>query len=612
MEKNSASGLLPGANGRSHSLQNGATAAPSLSTLNKAFHDLSNQYETSRQTRLASAPVRSEVTPSTKLTPLPTNVNKGEDLKLMESENETRSPRVVEPAPRSATPPPRVLPPVEGDRKRSNPSPQMRRLSGAADGANKSRDGRIKVVVRKRPFMLGEEGSDCALTEADTITLAAVKQRIDLTEYTEKTTFSFDNVFDTDSTNRNLYDSCGLELLNVALAGGSASCFAYGQTGSGKTHTMMGSENEKGLYAIAAEELFKRLEKGCDLQIAFYEIYCNSLYDLLNGRSPVVLREDHNRKMNICGLTWHELKSVEDLLGIIKSGLDQRTTSSNSVNEHSSRSHAVMCIQIHNPASPDAQMGTLNFVDLAGSERAADTANNDKQTKMEGAEINKSLLALKECIRALDEKRKHIPFRGSKLTEVLRDSFTGNSKTVMIANISPSSNNLEHTANTLRYAFRVKGLSVASITPSRERNAPRPFQLGPARSPKKNNETPSKRSRSSAKRGASPRAASPSEGRHTKVFSQEGDHFSKPPFDNGVGKEQQRANEADPLCHCTPDSVTQFETEIRRRVVQQVQQDIGNEIQYALDERDSVIHALREENKKLLEQIKLLQEKSTM
>ena len=100
----------------------------------------------------------------------------------------------------------------------------------------------------------------------------------------------------------------------------------------------------------------------------------------------------------------------------------------------------------------------MSFIDLAGSERGADVVDTTKQTRMDGAEINKSLLALKECIRALDQDKKHTPFRGSKLTLVLKDSFTGNCKTLMIGNISPSSNACEHTLNTLRYADRVKEL----------------------------------------------------------------------------------------------------------------------------------------------------------
>jgi kinesin family protein 2/24 len=110
----------------------------------------------------------------------------------------------------------------------------------------------------------------------------------------------------------------------------------------------------------------------------------------------------------------------------------------------------------------------MSFIDLAGSERGADVTDTNKQTRMDGAEINKSLLALKECIRALDLDKKHTPFRGSKLTLVLKDSFTGNCKTVMIGNISPAGSACEHTLNTLRYADRVKELK----KPNAESGAP--------------------------------------------------------------------------------------------------------------------------------------------
>ncbi|NXX24577.1 KIF24 protein, partial [Nicator chloris] len=141
---------------------------------------------------------------------------------------------------------------------------------------------------------------------------------------------------------------------------------------------------------------------------------------------------------------------------VILKGGKERSTGATAVNADSSRSHAIIQIQIKDTAN--RAFGRISFIDLAGSERAADARDSDRQTKMEGAEINQSLLALKECIRALDQEHTHTPFRQSKLTQVLKDSFIGNSKTCMIANVSPSHIATEHTLNTLRYADRVKEL----------------------------------------------------------------------------------------------------------------------------------------------------------
>jgi kinesin family protein 2/24 len=346
----------------------------------------------------------------------------------------------------------------------------------AAVITGRKKGGRIRVVVRKRPLRDGELGEDCVEVCSPTVHIGAIKQRIDLSEYTEKHDYEFDDSFGEHDSNDVVYQSCGRALIDTVFDGGSASCFAYGQTGSGKTHTMIGNEREPGMYIMAATDIFDRLQPEHHVFVSLYEIYCNSLFDLLNYRTVVVAREDANKRVNICGLTWHEIVSTDDLRGIIERGTVQRRTGSTSANEFSSRSHAVMTITLRDE-SRQKFCGSLNIVDLAGSERAADVAATDKQTRLEGAEINKSLLALKECIRGLDERKRHIPFRGSKLTEVLRDSFVGNSCTVMVATISPSSENVEHTLNTLRYAFRVKGLTIAPMDPSRDRNVPRPAPM---------------------------------------------------------------------------------------------------------------------------------------
>ena len=140
-------------------------------------------------------------------------------------------------------------------------------------------------------------------------------------------------------------------------------------------------------------------------------------------------------------------------MATVAQGSAVRITSQNSTNADSSRSHAILQIELR---SGRRLHGKLAFIDLAGCERGADTLDQNKQTKIDGAEINKSLLALKECIRALDQGKHHTPFRGSKLTMVLKDSFTGFCRTLMIGNIAPGSGSCENTLNTLRYADRVK------------------------------------------------------------------------------------------------------------------------------------------------------------
>jgi kinesin family protein 2/24 len=187
--------------------------------------------------------------------------------------------------------------------------------------------------------------------------------------------------------------------------------------------------------------------------VSFYEIYCGKLFDLLNSRELLQAREDAKQNVNIVGLTTKRVSTPKEFMEVISYGSSVRITSQNSTNADSSRSHAILQIDLRVGKKP---YGKISFIDLAGCERGADTIDQSKQTKIDGAEINKSLLALKECIRALDQGKNHTPFRGSKLTMVLKDSFTGFCKTLMIGNISPGSGSCENTLNTLRYADRVK------------------------------------------------------------------------------------------------------------------------------------------------------------
>ncbi|KAH7433839.1 hypothetical protein KP509_07G088400 [Ceratopteris richardii] len=204
--------------------------------------------------------------------------------------------------------------------------------------------------------------------------------------------------------------------------------------------------------------------EGFQLWLSFFEIYGGKLFDLLTDRRKLCMREDGRQQVCIVGLKEYPVSNVEVVKEFIEKGNASRSTGSTGANEESSRSHAILQLVIKKHSNKKEErggklVGKFSFIDLAGSERGADTTDNDRQTRIEGAEINKSLLALKECIRALDHEQGHIPFRGSKLTEVLRDSFVGDSRTVMISCISPNTGSCEHTLNTLRYADRVKGLS---------------------------------------------------------------------------------------------------------------------------------------------------------
>ncbi|XP_042311256.1 kinesin-like protein KIF24 [Sceloporus undulatus] len=365
---------------------------------------------------------------------------------------------------------------------------------------------KIRVCVRKRPLGLREErrGEVNIITveDKDTLLLHEKKEAVDLTQYILQHVFYFDEVFGEACSNQDVYMKTAHPLIQHIFNGGNATCFAYGQTGAGKTYTMIGTHQNPGLYALAAKDIFRQLEasptcKDLHIWISFYEIYCGQLYDLLNGRKRLFAREDSKRVVQIVGLREIQVSTVNLLLEVILKGGKERSTGATGVNSDSSRSHAIIQIQIKDPTN--RVFGRISFIDLAGSERAADARDSDRQTKMEGAEINQSLLALKECIRALDQEHAHTPFRQSKLTQVLKDSFVGNSKTCMIANVSPSHIATEHTLNTLRYADRVKELKrgIKCCTPvvSRRRvtanwspkriQSSSCFQAGEKNSPKK-------------------------------------------------------------------------------------------------------------------------------
>eukprot|EP00090_Calanus_glacialis_P034859 TRINITY_DN5903_c0_g1_i1.p1 TRINITY_DN5903_c0_g1~~TRINITY_DN5903_c0_g1_i1.p1 ORF type:complete len:716 (-),score=217.87 TRINITY_DN5903_c0_g1_i1:366-2513(-) len=342
---------------------------------------------------------------------------------------------------------------------------------------------KITVCIRKRPMNQKEvkkkEVDVVTIPTKDKLTIHQPMSKVDLTKYLENQQFRFDCTFDENCNNELVYKYTAKSLVHSIFDGGMATCFAYGQTGSGKTHTMGGEFHGKtqnsnnGIYAFATIDVFKLLKspkyKNLNLAVScsYFEIYSGKVFDLLSGKSKLRVLEDGKQQVVIVGLTETKVDSVEDVLKLINEGNNSRTSGQTSANAHSSRSHAVfqIILRLNNHKKP--LHGKFSLIDLAGNERGADTNSAERKTRMEGAEINKSLLALKECIRALGRKGAHLPFRASKLTQVLRDSFIGdNARTCMIAMIGPCLSSCEHTLNTLRYADRVKELAAAKEGPA--------------------------------------------------------------------------------------------------------------------------------------------------
>ena len=325
-------------------------------------------------------------------------------------------------------------------------------------------NSKIFVIVRKRPLSKKEINNgeiDCISCLNPKVVVHECKIKIDgITKYLEDHEFYFDNAFNENETTEEIYGYTIEPMINLVLKKGIVTCFAYGQTGSGKTYTMKGIQN------LAIESLFQesqKLKKKFEFYISFFEIYGGRLYDLLNNKNKLQVFDDSKGITQIYGLQEIYAETQEDMRLIIEKANSIRTTHNTVTNETSSRSHAICNIVIREKGSKE--FGKLSLVDLAGSERAEETQSNNRTRRAEGAEINKSLLALKECIRALQARKAsgnndiHVPFRASKLTHVLRDSFVSKSdksRIIMISCINPSFIHSNHSINTLRYSDRLK------------------------------------------------------------------------------------------------------------------------------------------------------------
>uniref|UniRef100_A0A673BMA3 Kinesin family member 21B n=1 Tax=Sphaeramia orbicularis TaxID=375764 RepID=A0A673BMA3_9TELE len=322
--------------------------------------------------------------------------------------------------------------------------------------------------------------------------------------------FTYDFVFDIDSEQQNIYQSCVHKLIEGCFEGYNATVFAYGQTGSGKTYTMGTgfdvslSQQEHGIIPRAVHQLFEgiqtRRERAQETGIQapefkvsaqFLELYNEEILDLFDGardpesrsrKSNIKIHEDGSGSIYTTGVTSRLVHSEEELLQCLKLGALSRTTASTQMNAQSSRSHAIFTIHVcqmrvcQQPqlngemngvdSSPIAQpeyetlMAKFHFVDLAGSERLKRTGATGDRAR-EGISINCGLLALGNVISALGDQAKkggHVPYRDSKLTRLLQDSLGGNSRTVMIACVSPSDRDFMETLNTLKYANRARNI----------------------------------------------------------------------------------------------------------------------------------------------------------
>ncbi|CAL1700561.1 unnamed protein product [Somion occarium] len=292
--------------------------------------------------------------------------------------------------------------------------------------------------------------------------------------------FIFDRVFNKDATQQDVYANTAKPLLRNLLDGFNATIFAYGATGCGKTHTISGTDVDPGIIYLTMADLFQEIEDrredyNVDVMVTFLEIYNEEIRDLLaepgspTQRGGLQIRED--KVVKVAGLVELRPNTADEVKQIVLQGNLRRTQSPTHANETSSRSHAVL--QVHVTQSPrtasiteQRTMATLSIIDLAGSERAAATTNMG-QRMVEGANINKSLLALGNCINALCESGgaiRHVPYRNSKLTRLLKFSLGGNCKTVMIVCVAPTSIHFDDTHNTLLYAERATKIKTKVVT----------------------------------------------------------------------------------------------------------------------------------------------------
>lgn len=340
-----------------------------------------------------------------------------------------------------------------------------------------SKDQQLTVALRIRPL------SDAEQEEAATIVAHRVDDQMVVlmdpmgdpddilrANRSREKTYMFDVAFDYSANQEEVYRATTKGLIEGLISGYNATVFAYGPTGCGKTYTMLGTDKEPGIYVRTLNDLFRAIEETSDdmlysVSMSYLEIYNEMIRDLLNPSSGFLdLREDSKGVIQVAGITEVSTINAQEIMELLMKGNKQRTQEPTAANQTSSRSHAVLQVAVKQQSRcrdvlQEVRFARLFMIDLAGSERAAQTQNRGQRLK-EGAHINRSLLALGNCINALSDKNgaKYVNYRDSKLTRLLKDSLGGNSRTVMIAHISPASVAFEESRNTLTYADRAKSI----------------------------------------------------------------------------------------------------------------------------------------------------------
>ncbi|XVE83000.1 hypothetical protein DITRI_Ditri16bG0051200 [Diplodiscus trichospermus] len=332
----------------------------------------------------------------------------------------------------------------------------------------------LTVAVKCRPLTARERGRDIVRVknnkEVVVLDPDLSKDYLDrIQNRTKEKKYCFDHAFGPQCTNLDTYQKCISTIISGVVQGLNATVFAYGSTGSGKTYTMVGTQRDPGLMVLSLHTIFDLIKRDrssdeFEVTCSYLEVYNEVIYDLLEKSSgSLELREDPEQGIIVAGLRCIKVHSADKILELLNLGNNRRKTESTEANATSSRSHAVLEITVkrkqRNKYKNQVMRGKLALVDLAGSERASET-NSGGQKLRDGANINRSLLALANCINALGKQQKkglaYVPYRNSKLTRILKDGLSGNSQTVMVATISPADSQYHHTVNTLKYADRAK------------------------------------------------------------------------------------------------------------------------------------------------------------